>query len=207
MLGPLPSLLAAPSIWYDAVLVPNRNPGGNESVRTMPPIGLCFPHRHNLSDERGDPSGNGPIRRPGPGATDAARVLVRPVTTTPDHVSFGPMVCHDDHLLGEGAGFDDHPHSDLVIVSWVVSGAVRHTGLRPGRPPCSLPGDVGVLRTGVRGGAQRVRRGAADPVRPGLAHRPGARWRDVVRRVVRRRSRRSPGATLSHHRLRLAARR
>jgi len=28
MLGPLPSLLAAPSIWYDAVLVPNRKPGG-----------------------------------------------------------------------------------------------------------------------------------------------------------------------------------
>src|SRR3954467_15249143 len=29
MLGPLPSSVTAPSIWYDAVLVPNRNPGGS----------------------------------------------------------------------------------------------------------------------------------------------------------------------------------
>ena len=29
MLGPLPSSVAAPSIWYDAVLVPNRKPGGS----------------------------------------------------------------------------------------------------------------------------------------------------------------------------------
>jgi len=37
MLWPLPSLLAAPSIWYDAVLVPNLNPGGNSSVRDDAP--------------------------------------------------------------------------------------------------------------------------------------------------------------------------
>ena len=29
MLGPLPSSVAAPSIWYDAVLVPKRKPGGS----------------------------------------------------------------------------------------------------------------------------------------------------------------------------------
>ena len=28
MLGPRPSSVAAPSIWYAAVLVPNRKPGG-----------------------------------------------------------------------------------------------------------------------------------------------------------------------------------
>jgi hypothetical protein len=28
-LGPLPSSSQAPSIWYDAVLVPNRNPAGS----------------------------------------------------------------------------------------------------------------------------------------------------------------------------------
>ena len=44
-----------------------------------------------------------------------------------EHVRFGPMVCHDDHLLADGKGFDDHSHSGLVIVSYVVSGAVRHT--------------------------------------------------------------------------------
>ncbi len=36
------------------------------------------------------------------------------------------MVCHDDHLLASGRGFDSHRHSDLDIVTWVVSGALRH---------------------------------------------------------------------------------
>lgn len=64
------------------------------------------------------------------------------------------MVCHDDHLLSEGTGFDDHPHSGLVIVSLVLSGAVRHTdslgALGSGSESSTLaPGDVGVLRAGV----------------------------------------------------------
>lgn len=44
----------------------------------------------------------------------------------PEHVSFGPMVCHDDHLLGSGQGFDSHRHADLEIVTWVVAGALEH---------------------------------------------------------------------------------
>ena len=45
----------------------------------------------------------------------------------PANVGFGPMVCHDDHLLRGGVGFADHPHRDLEIVTWVLSGAVVHT--------------------------------------------------------------------------------
>ena len=45
----------------------------------------------------------------------------------PQNVGFGPMVCHDDHLLGGGSGFPDHPHRDLEIVTWVLSGALVHT--------------------------------------------------------------------------------
>lgn len=44
----------------------------------------------------------------------------------PEWLSFGPMVCHDDHLLGSGRGFEDHPHSDLEIVTYVVAGTLRH---------------------------------------------------------------------------------
>ena len=65
-----------------------------------------------------------------------------------DHVAFGPMVCHDDHLLREGQGFDDHPHSDLVIVSWVVSGALRHQDTT-GSSTDLAPGEVGILHTGA----------------------------------------------------------
>lgn len=64
----------------------------------------------------------------------------------PDNLRFGPMVCHDDHLLGEGKGFETHRHSGLVIVTYVVSGALTHTD-----PSGSLTvhaGSVAVLRTG-----------------------------------------------------------
>lgn len=63
-----------------------------------------------------------------------------------DQVSFGPMVCHDEHLLAGGEGFEPHVHSDLVIVTYVVSGAVRHAD--PGGEVTLLPGEVGVLRSG-----------------------------------------------------------
>jgi hypothetical protein len=66
----------------------------------------------------------------------------------PERLSFGPMVCHDDHLLGAGRGFDDHPHSDLVIVSWVVSGALRHTD-STGTTTVLVPGELGVLHAGA----------------------------------------------------------
>jgi quercetin 2,3-dioxygenase len=45
----------------------------------------------------------------------------------PDNVGFGPMVCHDDHLLRGGSGFPDHRHRDLEIVTWVLSGQLVHT--------------------------------------------------------------------------------
>lgn len=65
----------------------------------------------------------------------------------PENLSFGPMVCHDDHLLRNGEGFDTHRHRDIDIVTWVVSGALRHrdgTGAEH-----TVPADsVALLRTG-----------------------------------------------------------
>ncbi|WP_169576561.1 pirin family protein [Nocardioides halotolerans] len=63
-----------------------------------------------------------------------------------DHVRFGPMVCHDDHLLRVGEGFAPHEHADLSIVTWVVSGALDHDG--PTGAARVEPGQVAVLRTG-----------------------------------------------------------
>ena len=147
MLGPLPSLLAAPSIWYDAVLVPNLNPGGNVSVRAEAPE-ACVSPTGTISQMTVE------IRR----GTDrfVDRALGRRTLHAfsfgswydPERVSFGPMVCHDEHLLRDGEGFDTHPHSDLVIVSWVVTGALRHTD-SSGTSTTLTPGDVGVLRTGA----------------------------------------------------------
>jgi quercetin 2,3-dioxygenase len=65
----------------------------------------------------------------------------------PENVGFGPMVCHDDHLLRGGAGFPDHPHRDLEIVTWVLSGAVVHTA-SVGPPTTVGAGQVQVLSAG-----------------------------------------------------------
>lgn len=63
-----------------------------------------------------------------------------------DNLRFGPMVCHDDHLLGDGRGFETHRHSGLVIVTYVVSGALAHTG--PDGTTRVEPGQLAVLHTG-----------------------------------------------------------
>lgn len=79
----------------------------------------------------------------------------------PENLRFGPMVCHDDHLLADGKGFDAHRHSGLVIVSYVVSGVLAHTdadGTREVRP-----GQLAVLRTGD--GAEHAEHAAAPQTR------------------------------------------
>lgn len=45
----------------------------------------------------------------------------------PDNIAFGPMRCHDDHHLSWGAGFEEHPHSDVELVTWVLHGQLVHT--------------------------------------------------------------------------------
>lgn len=65
----------------------------------------------------------------------------------PARLGFGPMVCHDDHLLGPGRGFDTHPHSGLEIITYVVSGALRHSD-STGSTTVVPAGTVAVLSTG-----------------------------------------------------------
>jgi redox-sensitive bicupin YhaK (pirin superfamily) len=65
----------------------------------------------------------------------------------PDRVGFGAMVCHDDHVMASGRGFEEHPHADLDIVSFVVSGAVRHSDSLGSESELG-PGMVGHLAAG-----------------------------------------------------------
>src|SRR3954447_4733002 len=141
MLGPLPSLLTAPSIWYAAVLVPKRKPGGNRGMpsgRVSPTGTMC---QMAVEIRRGTDRF---IER-APGRL-TAHAFSFGSTYDVDHVRFGPMVCHDDHLLRDGEGFPAHDHTDLVIVSWVVSGALEHHG--PGGAHRLEPGQVAVLGAG-----------------------------------------------------------
>ena len=49
----------------------------------------------------------------------------------PANLGFGPLVCHNDDVLdpslADVAGYPDHPHSELEIVTWVLEGALVHT--------------------------------------------------------------------------------
>lgn len=45
----------------------------------------------------------------------------------PGRTSFGPLIALNDELLGPGAGHAAHDHADVVLVTWVVLGALSHT--------------------------------------------------------------------------------
>lgn len=44
----------------------------------------------------------------------------------PDNVGLGRLMVSNDELVQARAGFDDHPHRDAEIVTWVLSGSLRH---------------------------------------------------------------------------------
>lgn len=45
----------------------------------------------------------------------------------PANIAFGPLTALNDEQLGSSAGYPDHGHTDVEIVTWVVEGALRHT--------------------------------------------------------------------------------
>lgn len=44
----------------------------------------------------------------------------------PDNLGYGGLLAHNDDRLDPGAGYPDHPHVDVEIVTWVVSGVLLH---------------------------------------------------------------------------------
>ena len=44
----------------------------------------------------------------------------------PANIGFANLLAHNDEHLLSGRGFDDHPHRDTEIVTWVLSGSLRH---------------------------------------------------------------------------------
>src|SRR5262245_46216198 len=64
-----------------------------------------------------------------------------------DNIFFGVLLANNDFLLAPGAGFDDHHHAEMEIVTWVVSGTLTHR---------DSEGNGGVLTPGI---AQRMSAG------------------------------------------------
>ena len=44
----------------------------------------------------------------------------------PANVSFGPLVGVDEHCVDPGAGFAEHAHRGVEIISWVADGLLHH---------------------------------------------------------------------------------
>ena len=65
----------------------------------------------------------------------------------PANTGFGLLVASNDDVVAPATGFDTHPHRDLEIVTWVLSGAVVHTA-SIGPPTTVAAGQVQVLSAG-----------------------------------------------------------
>ena len=80
----------------------------------------------------------------------------------PGNVGFASLVAHNDERLPPGTGYDDHPHADLEIVTWVLSGALRHTSdvgsgvIGPGQVQ-RLSAGSGVVHAEVADGDEQTR--------------------------------------------------
>ncbi len=93
----------------------------------------------------------------------------------PGNVGFGSLVAHNDEVLPPGTGYPDHPHTDLEIVTWVLSGALRHSSsvgsglIGPGQVQ-RLSAGSGVVHSEVADSAEETRflQAWVRPDEPGL---------------------------------------
>ncbi|MEU5187488.1 pirin family protein [Streptomyces klenkii] len=66
----------------------------------------------------------------------------------PDNVRFGPLAACNEERLAPGAGFAEHPHRDVELVTWVIEGELTHED-SAGHVEVVRPGDVQRLSAGA----------------------------------------------------------
>jgi hypothetical protein len=84
----------------------------------------------------------------------------------PANVGHAVLVAHNDDRVEPGHGYDLHPHADLEIVTWVLSGSLVHQDSE-GHAHVVGPGQVQLLSagSGVRHSERNDAPGAGEPTR------------------------------------------
>lgn len=65
----------------------------------------------------------------------------------PANLGFAGLLCHNDDQLSPGSGYPDHPHQEIEVVTWVLTGALAHRD-STGSSGVLLPGRVQVMSAG-----------------------------------------------------------
>ena len=119
----------------------------------------------------------------------------------PDNLGFGRLCADNEEWLAPGAGYPPHEHRDVEIVSWVVSGRLRHVDslghddvIGPGTLQ-RLTAGAGVVHSESNAGPQATDPAEAEPSRlhyvqswlstDGSAAEPGYDRVDVGDRLAR----------------------
>jgi len=77
----------------------------------------------------------------------------------PDRIRFGPVMAINTEQLAPGRGYDVHHHADVEIVTWVLTGVLRH------EDSTGQAGDIGpgtVQRLSAGSGVRHSERNASD---------------------------------------------
>lgn len=79
----------------------------------------------------------------------------------PENLAFGPLRAINEEIVAPGAGYDEHRHSDMEIVTWVLEGALAHED-STGNRGIIEPGTTQRLSAGT--GVTHTERNASDTV-------------------------------------------
>ncbi|WP_091019340.1 pirin family protein [Paenibacillus amylolyticus] len=82
----------------------------------------------------------------------------------PSNAHFGCLLAHNENTLMPQEGFKKHPHHDLELVSYVISGTLKHTDSM-GTEQLLEPGTVQVMSAGTGVEHSETNPSADEPVR------------------------------------------